>query len=406
MTFTQKSLSLRELLVSIFTIFIISPWCSAEVTSVSYSEILKKIVFEAATADISGRPEVPGPRSRGYSHRIITDYYPIEGLDGPDAVPFLIDVMINGPDWKDEKLLATKGGIIPHIARCSAAINLGAHKDPRAFEPLLEMLKHGDFLEMKYKITYPDKNKYDIRIHAAAGLGYLRDSNAVEPLVMALQSSDNIYVRIAAAGALGYLGSPKATNPLLLVLKNKQNDNTLREVCINSLARIRDMRTLPVILETASEIGYGLGVDEYLIYMTRIKFELDYSRKDRAFTVKEFPELGKFDSPLRVWKHWLNVGQDQAKNRFNEHFQQWKTTKQSHPDAKDMIAAYRRKMVKYGVAALPFLVEKIQQNETELIPLISELTGRQVKETATTEEIVNWWNSSKERWLIPFGQIK
>ena len=153
----------------------------------SYSDALKKVVLGRPKR---GAPGVPLPEAKWGLRRHIklapdTDFRPNNGLEDRDAVPYLIDVMRNGPAWKDDTRLTAYGGVARQIARCSAALNLGAHKDPRAFEPLLETLEHGELLAGVSWGNHP--SDYDIRRHAAMALGMLGDVRAVDPLVSVLK---------------------------------------------------------------------------------------------------------------------------------------------------------------------------------------------------------------------------
>jgi len=350
----------------IVILFILVRLCVGQITSESYSDLLKEAVQTCGMSRSEFKLVFPNPG------RIPPGpfFVPIKGLDNSDAVPFLIDVLKRGPEWSDEILLTQRGGMYPHIARCYAALCLGAISDSRALEPLTEMLKNGDFLEQKYPITYPRKERYNIRDYAALALGYLRDPNAVDYLVE--------------------------------FAKNKKTNKSLRWESIKSLSRIRDMRTVPIIIEIAEEIGEADTMHDYLAYMTKVEFNLKYSREDRAYTVREFPELGKIDSSLKVWRHWLNIGKKYTEDEFQKQYSQWHTVKQTHSEEKAAIKNEYRKMLKFGVASLPLMIEKISQGELALIPAVSELTNRNLKEDATQDECLQWWKKNKQRWLIPF----
>jgi hypothetical protein len=346
---------------------------------------------------------VPGPRcvEGGYDlgpWGICKTYQPLKGLDDTGAVPFLIGVMLKGPDWDDPD---ENGGILPHLARCSAAQNLGALRDSRALEPLLAMLQHGDFLENKYHITYREKDKFDIRYSAAFSLRVLGDRRAVEPLIAILEDANAaVPLRQCAVEALGQLCDYDAFDLFLENLKNKDNPHSLRETCLRSLVGIRDMRALPDILQVAEEIGYERAMDEPLSYMTGIRFKTRNLYKEGMVEAEDFPELGKVPSFFLIWKHWFKVGESWTRNQFDEPYRLWKDTKQAKPNELEYIRAIRDSMAKPGVGALPLLVDKISQGDVELIPLVSELTGRRVRETATAQEVLDWWAVNKEHWIV------
>lgn len=68
----------------------------------------------------------------------------------------------------------------------SAVWTLGKVKDPRAFEALINALKHKDLL---------------VRAKAAEALGEIKDTKAVEPLIAVLKDKEDI-IRESAAKAL------------------------------------------------------------------------------------------------------------------------------------------------------------------------------------------------------------
>jgi len=343
-----------------------------DVSPESYSKLLKQAVSEAGS--FRGGYELLSARGSRVGLPTFTPF--VERLHERDVVPYLLKVIREGPDWDDGKFVG-RSALAPHIARCYAVLCLATSKDPNAFPVLFDLLENGKYLK-DFGVSEEERQKHDIRVYAAAGLGILADANGVNVLISTLRDK-NPHVRLQSMFALAKIGDMRAIKPILeAAVKDTKLDDFAFDACMRK--------------------------------MTKINFEGDYSRERKESTFKDFPELGPLKRPepvyKKVWIHWLNVGKERAKNHFDTHFQQWKTTKQAYPDRQPTIEHHKREMIKYGVAALPFLVETVQQGEAELIPMVSELTGRQVKETATREEILTWWNNNKQRWLIPFGQIK
>jgi hypothetical protein len=304
-----------------------------------------------------------------------------------------------GSKWESEKFYNWYGGIVPHIARCSAALNLGALKDPRAFEPLVNMLKNGDYLENKFTITYPEKNKFNIRRFAAQGLGYLKDKQATDPLISALQDND---IDASAAMALGDLADPKAVDALIKIVTKKEAKKELRGICINALIKIRDMRTLPAILQTSDELGC-VNVGHSMIYVTRVTFDRNWI-DERWLGNKNFPQMGGVESDLKVWQYWLNVGgKEYTDNVTREAYRQWKKIKQENPQNAKAAQYYLHALRNAGVAALPFIIQKIQEGDTELIQLILDLVGYdEIKPDSKPQDVLAWWQANKDRWTVPF----
>ena len=55
-----------------------------------------------------------------------------------------------------------------------------------------------------------------------------------------------------------------------------------------------------------------------------------------------------------------------------------------------------------GIAALPMIINKIEEGDIDLISMLPRLTNGEVKKEAKAEDVVNWWKGNKHRWLIPF----
>lgn len=136
-----------------------------------------------------------------------------ERLVEKEAVPFLVEVITNGPDWPSEEFKGYNR-IAPHIGRCYAVLSLASTKDRRAYPVLTDLLQNGAYLG---ELKIPEKEKaaeigfmggrreerainkgdlegFDIRAYAAMGLGILGDPNAVGLLVDAF-NSDSPQVR-------------------------------------------------------------------------------------------------------------------------------------------------------------------------------------------------------------------
>lgn len=118
--------------------------------------------------------------------------------------------------------------------RLHAAEALGEIKDTRAIEPLIVALDDGvgtPIAEALKKIGMPaivsliaalqDKNE-DIRRRAAMTLGWIKNSRAVEPLIVSLSDPSNSVCN-CAIGALKNIGTP-AIDPLIALLHDKRKD--------------------------------------------------------------------------------------------------------------------------------------------------------------------------------------
>jgi len=307
------------------------------------------------------------------------DFRPIKGLDSPDVVPFLIDVLEKGPDWTDEKLLKARGGIYPHIARCYAAMCLGVIGDRRAYPPLIDALLNGDFLEDKYVITNKFKQDYHISDYAALALGYLGDPNAVGPLIKALQ-------------------------------------NDRRESAVYGLTMLRDIRAIEPIITCSSELDRfdtRLRIHRCLEYITGTHIEVEYSRKAQKFTVPDFPDIGELDynqSFKVIWQHWFKHREAYAKQQFEKFYPKWKSLQKNRPDDKASQRLVMYNMVRGGVSTLTLLMDAVDKGDESLIPVVSRLTHIEkrrfgtkvlvIDPKSTRTECLAWWKNNKDKWEI------
>jgi len=326
-----------------------------------YSDRLKEAILKASQARYlyGGLPDIDAPYRE-------EDLYgtgqlvPVKGLDNPDAVPFLIDVLQNGPTWSDERLTT---GVYPHMTRCLAALCLGATRDSRALGPLIEALRTVD----------PNEKREYVSSYAATGLGLLGDPGAVDVLIDALQDKR---VKLACANALGRIGDMKAVKPLIEAFNPKTP-------MLNS--------------------GLHLAV----LKITRMKLKYRWLDGYKKVAIEEFPKLGIVKSVghfSTLWCYWWEVEPEFTEQRFEKYYREWKRVVEEKPQAHSAHSYRQNKMLQAGIPALPFLVEKVKNGDVALITTISELTNRELKKTATQEQCLEWWNKNKRKWLIPFEE--
>lgn len=106
--------------------------------------------------------------------------------------------------------------------RKKAAILLGRIKDSQAIDPLIVVLKDED-------------EDTSVRIKVTEALGNIKDSQAVEPLITALMDEET-GVRQYAAVALGKIGDSRAVEPLITALKDE--NSLVRRYAAVALRRI------------------------------------------------------------------------------------------------------------------------------------------------------------------------
>jgi hypothetical protein len=95
------------------------------------------------------------------------------------------------------------------------------------------------------------------------------------------------------------------------------------------------------------------------------------------------------------------------KERFDNLYKEWIDLKmQSNADKSQ--EKYDQ-IIKLGIAAVPYMMNKIKDGDISLIPAVSEVTKQRVRvskykfeveSSATREEVLTWWEKNKERWSI------
>ncbi|MHC4364666.1 MAG: HEAT repeat domain-containing protein [Planctomycetota bacterium] len=269
-----KNMPLKKVgfsLIVLNSIFLVS-CCFADGLSKSYSELLRKAVTKAQRRKhgsgfglLHHTVRSRSGHSKSKWKKDPPEFTPlVDGLDDPNAVPFLVKVIYEGPDW-DKNMptrLSPVLGTYRHIGRCYSVLSLAVSGDPIAFSVLSGILENDanftdpclpEIVKQKYGVrayvTDPclyewDKEKYDIRAYAAAGLGMLGDSNAVDLLLRRL-SDKNRNVKHQCLWALGRIGDVRTIKPILeAALNDEQINGLVVHVCIQKMTKVEfDFKT-------------------------------------------------------------------------------------------------------------------------------------------------------------------
>ena len=389
-------------------LLVFSQFCFSMETSRSYSELLKGAVRGAG--HYHGGYYMYSPKGGGYgelSEWEWPDFRCVEGLGEKEAVPFLVEVITNGPDWPIEEF---KGyyRIGPHIARCYAAMCLASTRDRRAYPVLIDLLQNGAYLG---ELSVPEESDDHATVTAEAGFRRTGEApfgrGAIDRGVVKgdLEGYD---VRAYAAIGLGILGDPNAVG--LLVDALDSDSPQLRQESFLALARLGDMRATEAMIKKA-ENDEAISQSSFIYGMvrfTRIVFSSKWNRngKETSVSFSEFPELGRIDfkqDPFKkAWQHWFKVGREWTRQQSESKYNNWKEAKKKHPQQEHLIKKRARELTKPGIAALPFLIDRIAEGETEWIEQVSTLTRGKIKKDAGREDVLQWWNKNKAKWIIPF----
>lgn len=147
-----------------------------------------------------------------------------------------------------------------------AAEALGILKDTEAVGPLIEALNDKDE-EVRWKAAWALGNigdrravgplinslsdeRWYVRRYAASSLGRLKDKGSVMDLINAL-NDEEWQVRRYTAEALGEIGDERAIEPLVNLLND--NDGDVRGKAINSLGKMKKTAVEPLIIAFESE---------------------------------------------------------------------------------------------------------------------------------------------------------
>ncbi len=153
---------------------------------------------------------------------------------------------------------------------------LGHCNDPRAFGPVLEMLKDSDAGVRSEAITAigaiggrraepillelmrNHKAEATERADAARALGSIGDPAMVEVLIATLaDASEPPILRRDAAWTLGTIRDERAVPLLLKVVKNNSEPEMVRASALQAFATIQGRRAIPVLREIISAKGYN-----------------------------------------------------------------------------------------------------------------------------------------------------
>jgi len=142
------------------------------------------------------------------------------------------------------------------------------HIGEPAVEPLIQALK--------------DEDSFDLHRESIKALGAIKDKRAIEPLIELLQN-DKIYLREEVVKALGQLGEEKVVNPLISVLQN-ETSSTLRCETIRALGLTKDKRAVKPLIEALQHESQKPRLDANTTIITEVVIALGKIKDERAIT--------------------------------------------------------------------------------------------------------------------------
>jgi hypothetical protein len=151
------------------------------------------------------------------------------------------------------------------------------------------------------------------------------------------------------------------------------------------------MRGLPYAIEMFKNGDYRLSQTVRNVLLKK-QFELNELPKGYKGSDEDYAKL--------ILKWWPN-GKKDTQDKFTKYYGQYVELKKQKNESKanEELNSIRN----LGVAALPFLIEKIQNGDTDLIPMVVQFTTRrELPLNATQAQVLAWWEKDKQNWLVPF----
>jgi hypothetical protein len=109
---------------------------------------------------------------------------------------------------------------------------------------------------------------------------------------------------------------------------------------------------------------------------------------------------GSSQSYANAVLQWWPKARKETPKRFDALHSRWKTLKSQGKE--DQAREQSQAMRGLGVAGLPLLMAKINEGDRDLVPIVSELTRKEIDPNATPAQCVSWWQTNKDKWAIPF----
>jgi HEAT repeat protein len=150
---------------------------------------------------------------------------------------------------------------------------LGESRDPRAFEPLKQIVRgkanplqsaviyalaeiaDPRVFELFIEIMQDKKADAELKSATAHALGTLGDKRAVEPLLALLQEK-SADIKVGAIESLGLLGDARAYEPIVALLKHKNDE--VRGTAVHALGNLGDQRAVEPLTALLNSDDYEL----------------------------------------------------------------------------------------------------------------------------------------------------
>ena len=135
------------------------------------------------------------------------------------------------------------------------------------------------------------------------------------------------------------------------------------------------------------------AIDYFLVHavqlITKKRFGKSKWPKDR---------LGDSITKAKMYINWWRNERKKTPEQFEKLFKAWQTYKRNKK-GKEAKRVFKQ-MKNLGIIAIPFIIEKIKQDELEFINMVSELTDGDIPENSNKEKCIKSWGKYKRKWMI------
>jgi len=122
----------------------------------------------------------------------------------------------------------------------------------------------------------------------------------------------------------------------------------------------------------------------------------------KRFRKSEWPEAtyGRHDTHMELYVRWWKEGRKETPRKFAALYAEWdKFLRDGKTDKAEKTFDLIRSM---GIEVLPLVMEKIQQSDNRLVPLVSKITRKKVGgDKPTRASVLDWWKANQAALRFP-----
>jgi len=160
---------------------------------------------------------------------------------------------------------------------------------------------------------------------------------------------------------------------------------------------------IPALPYIAAKMEYDTNRDllwKAIEVIAKVKIRGEYDNSSSRVVFPQFPALKSGED---VYLYWWREGHKSTQARFEEFYSKWKQIKDSNNEV--ALKSYKD-MVNLGLPVIPYMINRIENGDSGLIPAVSQLVDGEIKEDISPKECADWWYSNRDRWTINFQNIE